>query len=197
MLRQRKFWFLLAFIEVLVAGATLAWIFLRQPIGKAQAFEHLQQSFNDIPVYTEAKLIYQRYYGCTKCRYGGMMALYATDVSPAEVCAFYWNFILNSEWDYMGGLKGDNKVCQWGLSAKKHFTNSLQEESFNVLTAESENTSELWYTPHEATRKAISIGKTVYIVSIFYTQNKEVLRSECPPSVLGICEKDWWEIDNP
>lgn len=128
-----------------------------------------------------------------------MLALYATNVSPDEVCAFYyWNFIQKSKWNYGGGYEGEDKGCPRGtIDARRPFTNSMQEEGFLLVTYESNNTSDLGLFPQEAINKSIAVGKTVYFIGVNYTQNTEVRNRECPPAVLGICGNDWWEIDNP
>jgi hypothetical protein len=55
--RQRKFWFLVAFAVIAIAsGLILIYPSLEKEHIKSRILEHLQQTFDDIPVLAEAQL---------------------------------------------------------------------------------------------------------------------------------------------
>jgi hypothetical protein len=199
--RQRKFWFLVAFAVIAIAsGLILIYPSLEKEHIKSRILEHLQQTFDDIPVLAEAQLIHLRYYGCSKCRFAGMMALYATNLPPEVPRANYRNYIENSGWRYDGQWEGqdNSRPIQWGLDAQWPFADTdAQEQSFSFLASASQKTSDLWFTPSEAMRRAKTIGQTVYIIQIVYTLDKTSRARRCPPARGGLCERDWWEINTP
>lgn len=167
---------------------------------KSRTCEHLQQSFGDIPVLSEARLIHQRYYGCPKCRFAGMMALYSTELSPEAARAFYLGHFQASQWDSVGQWEGQHngQLVQWGVRAEWPFAGTdFREETIMFLAQESRNASALWFTPVKATKRAIASGRTIYIIQIVYTEDRAVRDRECLPYSGGECEKDWWELNVP
>ena len=162
MLGYRKFWFFAA-LAIVIIGSSLFILLpsLEKARVKSQTFGHLQQTFNNIPVLAEAKLIHRRYYGCTKCQFAGAMALYATNLSPEDVRIFYRNYLQNPEWGYGGQWEGqdNSRSIQWSLDAQWSFAETdSQEQSFGFLASESKNTSTMWFTPGEATERAMATG---------------------------------------
>ena len=128
------------------------------------------------------------------------MALYATDIAPQQVSDFYGDYLQHSDWSYGGHWEGqDNgRVMQWGLNAHWLFDQaSQQEKQFMFLAERSTDTSELCYSPKEATVAAMAAGQTVYIIQIVYTQDKTTNARECPPGVVGNHENEWWDINIP
>jgi hypothetical protein len=162
-----------------------------------ELIEPLPQVFSDVPVPQQAILVHQHYEGCNLCRNSGMMALYATDLSPEEVQSFYRNYLQNSAWKYDGewvSATGD----QWVVVGKWPFPEQdLQILEFTVIINQSANLSLQGMPIRQAFEKAITLGETVYDVEIAYVQDRAVKERTCPPEIGGICENDMWEIDLP
>ena len=196
-LEKWRIWLLVLLTVITIISALfLLSIFEKQRI-ESRTFERLQQAFNDIPILSEAKLIHQRYYGCTKCRFAGMTALYATELSPEAARTFYLDYLQNSQWDSVGQWEGQvshGQPEQWCARADWPFADADSREQAITFLA---NKSELWFTPSEATRRGIINGQTVYIIQIVYTEDKAVRERKCPPNVGGTCERDWWELNKP
>ena len=184
MFRGRRFWLPVASVIVVIAsGLILLHRSSEEP--KSPTLQYLQRALNDIPVPAEARLIRVRYYGCSKCQFVGMVAQYATNLSPKDARTFYRTYLRRSAWRYGGEWEGhDNSgvVAQWGLEAKWPFTEArAQEQAFVFLASESKNTFD---------------GQTVYSIQVVYTQDRAVRDRECPPDRLTVFEKACWEMSN-
>jgi hypothetical protein len=151
---------------------------------KSLTLVRLQQAFNDLPVPAQAKSTHQRYYGCTRCQFGGAIVLYTADMLPEEVRSFYRNYIANSQWYYGGQWDGHNnagEIAQLGMHADWPFDmNTLQSQTFSLLVDVGNNTS-----------------ATSYSIQIVYMQDTSLFSRECPPTVGGTCQNEWWEINKP
>lgn len=200
MFKKWRFWLFVSLALITTISALFLLNAFEKWRIKSRTLEHLQGAFDDIPASSEVKLIHQRFYGCTKCRFAGMMALYATDLPPETVRTFYLDYLQNSQWDSVGQWEGHNngQRNQWGAGANWPFADAdSRQQTFSFLASESKHTSELWFTPNEATRKAIASGQTVYIIQIVYTEDRDVRERRCPPYGGDTCERDWWELHEP
>ena len=102
-----------------------------------ELIEPLQQVFKDVPKPQDAKLVQQQYSGCNLCRNSGIMATYATDLSPEEVQSFYRNYLQNSVWKFDGEWVSASGN-QWVVQGKWPFPEKdLQIQEFTVYIQES------------------------------------------------------------
>ena len=183
----RKYKLIIALLAVAIAITTtliLLYPRLEYERVKSQTLEHLQQAFNDLPVPAQSKLAHQRYYGCTKCQFGGVIVTYSASIPPEDVRAFYRNYTSNSQWHYGGEWDGQNnagQIVQLGLSADWLFGDGAQrKQGFTLLVDKGYNTI-----------------ATSYSIQIVYTQDTLARSRECSPEVIGTCQDEWWEINSP
>jgi hypothetical protein len=180
----------------LAVGLVLVWIFFRPGYGlltsptertRFQLYTELKEQFHNIPALDKTVLVHQRYYVCSKCLFAGTMALYATNLSWDTVQAFYRNYGANAGLECGGDSPGGLMHCQWS------FGNASEEQQLNVGV--NLGNSELWYSPVEASKKAIALGQTIYLIQIVHFRDKGIYNSLCPVEALNACASQWWETE--
>jgi hypothetical protein len=180
---------------IVIVGITffvLPFLIDQGPI-KEQPITHLQIVVGDIPVPDKAILIAERMYGCTKCEFAELVALYTTDLSPKNICAFYHGFVQTTQWTFDGqwncdGAEPIQLYAHWPFGA----TDS-REQTFYFGAYSSNMVPLSWFVPMIAIRKAKEMGEpTIYRIHVSYAQNGN-LKRECGDSHCA----DWWDIHNP
>lgn len=180
---------------LLMAVASYQWVHGWRVMARTLAAA--QRALHELPVPPHTVLVYREYKGCIPCRDARTAAVYATDLSPEEVCEAYRSHLSRPRW--RPSLDGCRRRCASGEveSAQFHLRQPpvcASQGAAAILTASRSSRKGPYFMglSHDGERKAIprakATGATFSSIEILWIENKATHDRLCPPDASGGCK---------
>jgi hypothetical protein len=162
---------------------------------KTRSLDAVRRVLRDLPVPSGSTLVYREYEGCIPCRDARATVLYATDLSPEEVCDAYWRRFSGPEW------KTGSDGCRLSYGAGSVDSAQISASFFPSRYSPGVGVTLTAYAsrrtgPHPtglssygegAIAEARAAGATFYSVGVVWIEDRAAHDRRCPANGVGVC----------
>jgi hypothetical protein len=162
---------------------------------KTRSLDAVRRVLRDLPVPADSTLVYREYEGCIPCRDARATVLYATDLSPEEVCDAYWRRFTGPEW------KTGSEGCRLGYAAGGVDSATLEASFFPSRFSPGVGVTLTAYAsrrpgPHAtglssygegAIAEARAAGATFYSIAVLWIADRDAHEQRCPADGVRAC----------